>query len=306
MSWDPALQCVIYRGGGHGGTLDNSVSAYFPESNRWVNSFPAQRMPPVFRNWSDAGGIPAFERGMGCATHCRWYESYAGIMVYGSPAGTFEWSTREQPLTRDTHLLSPDLGPIQGLRALDPTRPVLAGFAWGTSTSDPTQTGTALITDLHTGVERSIRLPEPHPRVRAEWSGMCVHPDRNVLVLHGMGASGTETWLLDLAHPIAWVQVPLARTTPRVGMGKLNAIPGTPHVVCAIPRSPDLWVLDLDRRAWTVLPTKTEWDPSDKSPVRIDLYGPCVWDPVHYVFILMDGTSPNTVLLRPDFRGLAW
>jgi len=39
----------------------------------------------------------ALERGMGLSMHCRWYESYAGRLVYGAMCG-LEWASRERPI----------------------------------------------------------------------------------------------------------------------------------------------------------------------------------------------------------------
>jgi len=150
------------------------------------------------------------------------------------------------------------------------------------------------------------------PKITCEWSGLCVHPDRDVLVLHGAGdhkkKTDTETWVLDLKTPAAWKKLELKNTTPTVGMAKLNAIPGTDLVVCTLPRSNDLWVLSLERQEWQPLGT----DGGKKFLRRgrlFDIYGQCVYDPHHKVFVAMRtgyGANTTTMLLRPDFSKIKW
>ncbi len=312
MSWDDGLRCVIYQGGGHAGTMDNSVSAYFPESNRWVDSFSPDRPPPLFANWSDAGGFPAFDRGVGLASHCRWYESHAGRMVWGSNAN-FEWATRERAIAADGRIVAADLGAPIGRRALDPVNMRMAGPAPGGYASNPIVASTVYVTDLKTGERTAHKLQGAVPTVNTEWSALAIHPDRNLLVLHGAGDSrkqqGNETWVLDLDDPGQWKQLDLKSTTPTVGMAKLSAIPGTPYLVCAMPASNDLWVLDLDRNAWKPLPADDGDDKLGKH-TRFDKYGQCVWDPHHKVFVLMGlrggYESRRTLLLRPDFSKIQW
>ncbi len=307
MSWDPAMRCVVYQGGGHAGTMDNEVSAYFPESNRWVNSFPTQHTPPIFGSWSCAGSMPAFERGMGLSLHCRWYESYSGRMVLGSQAG-FEWATRERPADAVTCK-----SPFRYSRGfcIDP-----AGGR-GVILSKPAyydaRTGAEVfVCDLETGKGTTHKTAGDVPRITCEWSGLCVHPDRDVLVLHGSGdhkkKTDTETWVLDLKTPAAWKKLELKRTTPTVGMGKLNAIPGTDLVVCTLPASSDLWVLSLDRGEWQPLGT-TGGEKFQRKGRLFDIYGQCVYDPHHKVFVAMSigyGSKTTTMLLRPDFGKVKW
>jgi hypothetical protein len=308
MSWDPTLRCVIYQGGGHAGTMDNTVSAYFPESNAWVNAFPSQYPPRVFGAWSDAGGFPAFERGMGCAQHSRYYESLDGVVVHGSSAG-FAWSTRERPI---------DFRPCQvpfryvGGFCLHPTKKQILQLG-KSAYYDQGHGGHLSIHDLATGDVQVVKTTGPVPQITTEWSAIAVHPDRNLLVVHGAGdhqtKADTETWVLDLKDPKSWRRLELKSTTPPVGMAKLNAIPGTPYLVCAMPASNDLWVLDLDRKTWRPLPVQ-DGDDRLGARRRFDLYGQCVWDPHHRVFVMVGlrgGYETRfTFLLRPDFGQVAW
>ena len=97
-------------------------------------------------------------------------------------------------------------------------------------------------------------------------------------------------------------------TTPTVGMAKLSAIPGTPYMVCAMPASNDLWVLDLDREAWKPLGTK-DAGKFLRNGRLLDIYGQCVWDPHHKVFVAMRigyGRDTTTLLLKPDFSAIKW
>ena len=120
----------------------------------------------------------------------------------------------------------------------------------------------------------------------------------------------TETWVLDLAAPSAWRKLELKATTPPVGMAKLNAVPGTDLLVCAMPESNDLWVLSLDRLMWKPLPADEGHDKLGAGKRRFDLYGQCVWDPQHKIFIMVGirgGYETRfTFLLKPDFSKIKW
>jgi hypothetical protein len=307
MSWDPAMRCVIYQGGGHAGTMDNEVSAYFPENNTWVNSFPTQRTPPVFGSWSCAGSMRAFDRGMGLSLHCRWYESRAGRMVFGGQTG-FDWATRERH--SEGHLPKCPFRYSRGW-VLHPTRPEIIML------SKPAYYGAATgqqicVFDFETGEGKVRELGGPTPQINCEWSGLTVHPDRDVLVLHGSGdhkkKTDTGTWVLDLKTPAAWKKLELKRTTPTVGMSKLNAIPGTDLVVCTLPASNDLWVLSLDRQEWQPLGTD-EGKKFQRRGRLFGIYGQCVYDPHRDVFVAMSigyGSKTTTMLLRPDFGKIKW
>jgi len=200
-----------------------------------------------------------------------------------------------------------------GKRCLYAEKAQLVGPAGGRWASQPIVAGIVYVTDLKSGKQTVHKLTGPVPSVNCEWSAMCVHPDRQVLVLHGMGdhrkKTDNQTWVLDLTNPEKWERLELKSTTPPVGMAKLNAIPGTPYVVCAMPASNDLWVLDLDRKAWRPLPVD---DGDDKlgGRRRFDLYGQRVWDPHHKVFVMVGlrggYASRFTFLLRPDFKAIQW
>jgi hypothetical protein len=307
MSWDDGLRCVIYEGGGHAGTMDNEVSAYFPDSNQWVNSFRTQHTPQIFGSWSCAGGFPAFERGMGLSQHCRYYESLGGVTVHGSQAG-FEWATRERPLD------------FKGVKV--PFR-FAGGFCLYPEKGQVIQSGkgayydsnfgrAVLVWDLAKGESQVLKTAGPVPQITCEWSAIAVHPDQDWLVVHGSGdnkkKTDTETWVLDLKAPTAWRKLELKSTTPTVGMAKLSAIPGTPYMVCAMPASNDLWVLDLDREAWKPLGTK-DAGKFLRNGRLLDIYGQCVWDPHHKVFVAMRigyGRDTTTLLLKPDFSAIKW
>ncbi|MFC1479457.1 kelch repeat-containing protein [Planctomycetota bacterium] len=304
MSWDPALRCVIYQGGGHAGTMDNQVSAYFPENNTWVKSFKRQLTPPIFGSWSGAGFI-TYERGVGGSTHCRWYESFEGRMVYGSQGG-FEWATRERPLHQE-------MAPVRGVGG------VLCGdtgkliYFTKNRYYDDTWTSRMTVHDFRTGQSRKFSFPKPFPKIQGEWSGICVHPDKDIAVIHGAGPrkpkrADNETWLLDMKKPTAWKKIESKITTPSVGMGKLNAIPGTDLVVCTLHGSNDLWVLSLDRQEWKPLGTD-EGKKYQRKGRLFDIYGQCVYDPHHKIFIAMQrgsGHKTMTLLLRPDFSKIKW
>lgn len=297
MSWDAGLRCVIYQGGGHAGTMDNTISAYFPESNQWVNAFPTQGTPSIFGSWSCAGGFPSFERGMGLSQHCRYYESHNGEIVAGSSAG-FQWASRERPLDFQQRKVPP------GNFCLDETRERIVSRH-----GDKVH-----VYDLKTR-ETVVHAPQgPAPQIGWEWSGMDVHPDKNWLVLHGAGQrdkkTDNETWVFDLANPGAWRKLDLKRGTPQVSMSKLNAIPGTSLIVCAMPESTDLWVLDLDKQTWQPLPA-ADGDDKLNGKKRFDIYGQCVYDPHHKLFVMVGlrgGSYENrhTFLLKPDFSAIDW
>lgn len=297
MSWDDSLRCVIYQGGGHAGTMDNTISAYFPESNQWVNAFPTQGTPSIFGSWSCAGGFPSFERGMGLSQHCRYYESHDGELVAGSSAG-FQWTTRERPVDFKHAKVPP------GNFCLDEDKGRLVFF----------DHGKVHLYDLKTQQATTLAPQGPAPGIGWEWSGMDVHPGKNWLVLHGAGdrnkKTDTETWIFDLANPGAWRKLELRRTTPQVGMSKLSAIPGTSLLVCAMPESADLWVLDLDKQTWQPLPA-ADGDDKLNGKKRFDIYGQCVYDPHHKLFVMVGlrgGSYENrhTFLLKPDFSAIDW
>jgi hypothetical protein len=307
MSWDPLLRGVIYQGGGHAGTMDNQISAYFPESNTWVKSFNTQRTPPIFGSWSCAGGMRAFERGMGLSLHCRWYESFEGEMVYGGQAG-FEWATRERPLR-------PEITPIRGIANFLFAGTGKTAFFTKTRYYDNTWPSRMTVHNLKTGQDKKYNLTGPIPKIHGEWSGICYHPDKSITVLHGAGPrkpkrEDNQTWILNMKNPTAWKKLDLKQTTPGVGMAKLNPIPGTPYVVCAMPASNDLWVLNLDKQTWKPLPVNDGDDKIRGKQKRFDIYGQCVWDPHHMIFIMVGlrggYASRYTFLLKPDFNAISW
>ena len=309
MSWDPALRCVIYQGGGHAGTMDNTVSAYFPESNQWVNAFRTQNTPPIFGSWSCAGGFPAFERGMGLSLHCRYYESLGGVMVHGCQAG-FAWSTRERPLEFKGAKVP---FKFAGGFCLYPEKAQIIQLG-KSAYYDSNHGREVLIWDLVKGEGQTVKIAGPCPQITSEWSAIAVHPDKEWLVVHGSGdnksKADTDTWVLDLKAPTAWRKLELKGTTPSVGTAKLSAIPGTPYLACAMPASNDLWVLDLDRQAWKPLPADDGDDKLGAGKRRFDLYGQCVWDPHHRVLVMVglrgDYSTRYTFLLKPDFNKVKW
>ncbi|GMV79440.1 MAG: hypothetical protein AMXMBFR7_06240 [Planctomycetota bacterium] len=306
MSWDPALRCVIYQGGGHGGTMDNTISAYFPECNLWVNAFPSQYPPAIFGYWSDALSMPSFERGVGLSFHARGYESYAGRIVYGGQGG-FEWATRDKPKTTYAHVLGEKRPAMPGSSCLHPAKALLVGLGRGQNSGDPINGSSLHLGDLLTGETRNVTLTGPVPKINCEWSGLAVHPDRNVLVLHGAGDSkkqqDTETWVLDLANPSAWTKVETGAGAPRCGMGKLSVIPGTPYAVLASQHYEDLWVLNLDKKKWAALGSVYAPGAPKK---KLNLYGQCVYAPETGVFVRKGDYDFPTLLLRPDFSGIKW
>jgi len=225
----------------------------------------------------------------------------------------FEWATREIPLSGDAHLTASRMKISGGVRCLHPTKPLTVGLAKGRYLSSYIVATTAYVTDLKSGKEKIHKLPKPVPGARGEWSAMCLHPEKNLLVLHGMGdtkkKTDIETWVLDMKSPAAWKKLELKSTTPPVGRpGKLSSIPGTDYCIFAGPRSNDLWVLDLERKAWKPLPVANP-NAFLRKGRRFDLYGQCVWDPHHKVIIAMkapSGRDTRTLLLRPDFSKIDW
>jgi galactose oxidase-like protein len=307
MSWDPTMRAVIYQGGGHAGTMDNQISAYFPESNKWVKSFKTQRTPRLFGSWSCAGRMRAMERGMGLSLHCRWYGSRGGRMIFGGQTG-FDWATRE----KHSHGNLPKC-PFRYSRGwvVHPRRPEVIMLS-RPSYYGPQTGQRVFIYNLETGKSQMHKIGGPTPTINFEWSALAVHPDKDILVLHGSGdhrkKTATATWVLDLKTPSAWKKLELKKTTPSVGMSKLNAIPGTDMLVCAMPNSNDLWVLSLDRQEWQPLGTD-EGKKFQRKGRLLDIYGQCVYDPHHKVFVAMSkgyGSRTRTMLLRPDFSKINW
>jgi hypothetical protein len=317
MCWDPWLRCVIYQGGGHRGTMDNTVSAYFPEANAWVNAFKSQWPTKIQGN---VGSIPnnlSFERGVEGSDHDRWYESIGGIMI-GTARSGFDWATREKHMQSSVPWFSKRLPFNDGTAGfvVHPLRPEVISFSGGTYAG---KAGESIqVYNLETGKSKTHNTSGPVPFIPCEWSGLAVHPDKDLLVLHGAAdgknrAGGTQTWTLDLKNPTAWKKLELKSTTPPSGPAKLCAVPGTDYCVLATPGSKDLWVLDLARNAWKPLPVTNPKDflkKGRKRPQRFALYGWCVWDPHHKVIITVKaGTAKvknGTVLLKPDFSKINW
>lgn len=294
MAWDPTLRAVVYQGGGHAGTTENTISAYFPEANRWVNAFKSQFPPSLFGNWADCPGL-AFERGMGQHVHAREYRSLDGRMVSGSSAG-FEWSTREIPA-----MPGPTGGPV-----VDVVRQRLIGFVKGDYYDRGT--GNLAITDLTTGKVSGHKLTGENPA--GGW--MCVVPERHLLLSHCFNAKSKamETWTLDLDKLDAWQKIALTASTPAFateGAAQLLDIPGSDNVIAAPKDGGDLWVYSFERKAWKVLPTSQ----GDKGADAFGIYPQIVWDQHHGVLVHVGGVRGNmwtsrTLLLKPDFGAIRW
>jgi hypothetical protein len=294
IEWDPTLRCIIYQGGGHAGTTNNTISAYFPESNKWVDAFKSQFPPSIYGNWACCG-VPSFERGTGLHVHAREYRSLDGRMVSGYQAG-FEWSTREVPAAA-----GPAGGPV-----IDIARRRAIGFIQG-HYYDPSSNHLA-ITDLGTGKTENRKLPGENPA--RGW--MCVVPARNLLVshVHDEKSKAMATWTLDLEKLDGWKKVDLAANTPVFGgegAMQLLDIPGTDFLAAAHNNGKDLWVYSFERKAWKVLPTTD----GDKGAANFGIYPQIVWDPHHGAFIHVMNIPGNmwgarTLLLRPDFSQIKW
>ncbi len=298
IDWDPTLRCAVYQGGGHAGTTNNTISAYFPETNKWVDAFKPQWPPSIFHNWGCCY-VPSFERGTSLHVHARSYHSLDGRMVEGHQAG-FEWSTRETPAAA---------GPVGG-PVVDVARRRLIGFV--KSHYRDTGTNHLEITDLATGKVERRKMEGPNPQTNI--STMCVIPERNLLMALASsdGQKGpTVTWLLDLAKLDAWQKVEPKSPPPEAefrgeGGMQLVFIPGTDYVVLAAKDGRDLWVYSLDRKDWRMLPTED----GGKRGARFDLYPQIVWDRHHGVIVFVvirgGGAACETMLLRPDFGKIQW
>jgi hypothetical protein len=83
-------------------------------------------------------------------------------------------------------------------------------------------------------------------------------------------------------------------------LGPVDRSPGT--------ASTDLWVLSIDRQEWQPLGS-TGQKPFTRKGQLFDIYGQCVYDPHHKVFVAMSkgyGSRTKTLLLRPDFGKIKW